>query len=160
MYIPTLSLIVTDVRVARPGFVHLFGAFPGPALLTQDDYGIFVTYLREPNEFVFASIEKARGTTKGFLHPEPLIEVDRDSAFDPERGDGEALGDLLMQGTHPHVVARAAGDNWSDPQRVLLWGGSDDEKQNDLPWIGFRRWRLMLAVGNGQQLLWERTVAR
>jgi hypothetical protein len=156
-YISASAVVASDVRNAEPGFVHMFGPFSGPGLIVHDKHGRYLVYLQPGNEFVFMSLQKARGVLKGLLHREPTIEVDHETAFDPDRGDGEGLGDLLMQGTRPHIVAKPSGDSWGEHHRVALWPTPETIEGGDLPWVGFRKWRLVIMIGEDRHVLWERT---
>jgi hypothetical protein len=144
-----------DARTCENGLFHSLGAFPGPQLITSDDHGRYIVHLSSEHAFRFGMLRGLRSRSKGLLVREPLIEFDISTAFDPDRGDGALLGDLILEGTSASVVAVEAGQAFADPLRLPLWGAG---QSSDVA-LGFRSWRLVSGRGVDRHVLWSRVPA-
>lgn len=122
-------------------------------LVSTDQDGRYAILLDEGKQrFEFFLIEQNWGNLKGIIFPAARIEVDHTSSFDPDRG--ESLGDLVLVGGVPAIVAKSGGVSWADPMRFYL---SAIDKTTPGVAIGFRRWRYVVGPEIAPMVLWEQS---
>lgn len=120
-------------------------------LVTTDQDGRYAILLDEgTQQFQFFPIEQNWGSLKGTMLAAARIEVDPASSFDPERG--ETLGDLVLVGRVPAIVAKSGGGSWAEPMRFYL--GEINKTHRELA-TGFRRWRYVVGPETAPVLVWE-----
>lgn len=153
MFVPIDQFTATSLATCADGLFRTARMTPAGAhmLVTTDQDGRYAILLDEgAQRFQFFQIEQNWGSLKGTIVAAARIEVDPTSSFDPERG--ETLGDLVLVGKVPAVIAKSGGGSWADPMRFYL--GEVDKTQRELA-TGFRRWRYVVGPEATPLVLWE-----
>lgn len=156
MFVSLAQITATNLGTSEDGLFCAGKATPAGAhmLIVTDQDGRFVVLLDEGRQrFHFYPIEQSWGRISGTAFQSARIEVDHSSSFDPERG--ETLGDLVIVGSEPAIVAVNGSSTWADPMRFFL---AERDASGGGVAVGFHRWRYVVGPEEAPIVVWERSI--
>ena len=91
-------------------------------------------------------------SARGTVITEIQFLVDLSSRYDAvEKHD--PLGALVLRDGDLFVIGQKAGDTFSDPHEVPLWGDYEDGTSEEA--VGFARWSIFVRDGKERKIIWS-----
>lgn len=151
-YLGISEIKAADLTTCGSGLFQSFrsGSF-GNVLVTKMGITRYNIYLDNPKGAMFVEAPEGQGSSRvGILWPNPAIEVDPSTLYNPDH-EGEALGDLILS-SQPMIYARPPEGWFDDGERIKLWGENEEPAKS----VGFRAWRLVSVVGERRRVIFNK----